>query len=132
MKRRLRKKRNDTVLEMTPLIDMVFILLIFFIVTTSFIKEAGVTVEKPQSSHSQSLQQGFIAIAITRSGTIHNNGRRISADDTSSIQQSMDQGGVSRVVIQADKNAPLGIVLQVQDTCLLAGAESVTIGALLP
>ncbi len=127
-----RKRRGDALVEMTPLIDMVFILLIFFIVTTAFVKETGVTVEKPHSSQARPLRSSIVLVAVTRGGSVHLAGRRIRADDSAHIAQQLTESGASQVLIQADDRAPLGLVLQVQDACFAAGAANVSVGALTP
>ena len=62
--RRGERGRRAALVEMTPLIDMVFILLIFFIVATSFVRESGVTVNKPESSRAQVVGDGFVSQAL--------------------------------------------------------------------
>ena len=130
--RRFRRRdgaRRQAYVEMTPLIDMVFILLIFFIVATSFVREAGVEVEKPESSRARGVGEGFVLVAITRAGTVHLAGAAIDPGDRDAIARALGDAHATQVVIQADRLAPLGLVLQVQDTCLSAGAQRVTVGA---
>ena len=79
--RRRNGARRQAFVEMTPLIDMVFILLIFFIVATSFVREAGVAVNKPESSNARGVGDGFVLVAITRAGTVHLGGAAISPND---------------------------------------------------
>jgi biopolymer transport protein ExbD len=117
---------------MTPLIDMVFILLIFFIVATSFVRESGVTVDKPESTYARAVSDGFVLVAITRSGTVHLGGAAINPDDRETIARALNEAHATAVVIQADRLAPVGLVLKVQDSCLAAGAEHVSVGARKP
>jgi biopolymer transport protein ExbD len=125
--RRNRRERLAAVVEMTPLIDMVFILLIFFIVATSFVRETGVQVDKPESNQSQRVAEGFLLVAITRNGSVHVVGTTIAPDDRETVQRLLQQTGSEQVVIQADRQAPVGLLLRVQDTCLAAGARQVAV-----
>jgi len=127
--RRDTRTRRQALIEMTPLIDMVFILLIFFIVATSFVRESGVTVEKPESSRAAVVGDGFVLVAITRAGTVHLGGSRIRPGDRDAIARALSDARATQVVIQADRLAPVGLVLEVQDSCVAAGAEDVTVGA---
>lgn len=130
--RRRGAQRRQAQIDMTPIIDMVFILLIFFIVATSFVRETGVSVERPASSQGQALAEGFILVAITRAGTVHLAGSTIQPDDATSISRALAEARSRQVVIQADRQAPLGLVLQVQDVCLNAGAAQVAVGVRKP
>ena len=72
-----RRKQKDVGIEMGPLMDIVFILLIFFVVTSSFTRETGVDVTKPQAQSASQLEKENLLIAITREGTIHMNERQV-------------------------------------------------------
>ncbi len=133
MIRRLRSDRQRPAqIDLAALIDMVFILLIFFIVTTSFVRESGVAVDRPSSSRAAAVASGFVAVAITRDGSVHVGGRRVSAADHQAIAAALHEGGSRRVVIQADRQAATGLLLEVMDSCLAAGAEQVDVAAELP
>ncbi len=124
-------KRGATV-EMAPLIDMVFILLVFFVVTTTFVRESGIEISRPQSSFSQNIENGFLPVAIDKTGTVQVGGRAIAPDASSIIAGFLQETGQSRIVIQADKDVPTSLLLQVLDTCRLSGAEQVDVAAIQP
>ncbi|MFW5752486.1 MAG: ExbD/TolR family protein [Planctomycetota bacterium] len=125
-------QRSQAGVEMASLIDMVFILLIFFIVTTSFIKESGVEIERPTSQRTVSVGGGFVPVAITRSGSVHIAGRGIAAEDSATVARVLAESGHDRVLIQADRQAPTGLLLRVMDTCRAAGASRVNVAAVAP
>jgi biopolymer transport protein ExbD len=117
-------------INMGPLIDMVFILLIFFVVTTNFNRQTGVDVTKPKAQTAVSQGQKTLLIGITREGTIHIHGRQISIDRLKALvsQETSQRPDVS-VVIIADQDASIGKAVQVMDQCALAGARKVSIAA---
>jgi biopolymer transport protein ExbD len=117
---------------MTPLIDMVFILLIFFIVTTAFVTETGVEIERPRSGQAHVLDRSVVLVAVTESGSVHLAGRRIAVDDHGALAAALASSGARTLIIQADGQAPLAVVLAVQDAGYAAGAEVVSIGAVAP
>ena len=117
---------------MAPLIDMVFILLIFFMVSTTFIRESGVDVSRPESSFAESIDQGFVSVAIDARGGVHVGGKVIPADSVRGIAAAMDEAGKRRIVIQADRSVVTELLLKVLDTCKLAGAKQVDVAAIKP
>lgn len=125
-----RHKGKATTIEMAPLIDMVFILLIFYIVSTSFVQDAGVVVNRPRSESARPVTTRYLPVAIAKSGSVHVGGRTIPPDDESSVRRALRGAGVARVVIQADREVPTGLLLRVLDTCRSAGAESVDVAAI--
>jgi len=116
---------------MAPLIDMVFILLIFYIVSTSFVQDAGVVINRPRSSFAEPVTRRFLPVAITKAGTVHVAGLAIGPDDTGPIEAALRDMETRRVVIQADRDVPTALLLRVLDTCKAAGAETVNVAAIL-
>ncbi|MBC2607960.1 ExbD/TolR family protein [Pelagicoccus albus] len=114
-------------LNISPLIDMVFILLIFFIVTTVFVEETGVDVNKPQAASAVDLEKNSILIAITDTGKVVYGGREIGLSGVRSIVRRNTQREMMPVIIQADRNVPTHLLVGVIDESKLAGAESVSI-----
>ena len=117
---------------MAPLVDMVFLLLIFFVVTTSFVRESGVTVERPQSRDAAAVNGTYLTVAITKEGAVYSGGRPIGADDAAAIGQALAESATRSVVIQADREAPTGLLLRVMDACRAAGADPVSVSAVKP
>ena len=126
MRRRFAKRASvPATVELTPLIDMVFIILIFFIVTTSFVKETGIDVDRPESSLSQSIAGSFVIITIVDTGAVFLGDQLIDETDNHSIAQALNNQQSKHVLIQADRSATLDIFTKVQDACYEAGAERV-------
>lgn len=118
-------------IDVAPLMDMVFILLIFFIVTTSFTKETGVDVTKPKASSAESLEKENILIAITKEGSIHIHERQVDIPMLGSILKRLIAERPDRTaVIVADRDASTGLTVDVMDECTMAGVKKVSIAAL--
>jgi len=117
-------------IEMAPLIDMVFILLIFYIVSTSFVQDAGVAVNRPESRSAEPVTTRYLPVAITKLGTVHVAGRTIMPDEEGPIAEALRDVQAKRVVLQADREVHTALLLRVLDTCKAAGAESVDVAAI--
>ncbi|MCG8549486.1 MAG: biopolymer transporter ExbD [Desulfobacterales bacterium] len=129
--RRAAKKSLE--LNIAPLIDMVFILLIFFLVTTSFVKETGVDISRPTAGTAVAKTKSAILIGITRDNTIHLDRREMDVRAVrSGVERAMVENPEASVVIVADKDSRTGLVISVMDACKLAGAENVALAARLP
>lgn len=117
-------------IDMGPLIDMVFILLIFFIITTNFNRQTGVDVSKPKAQSAVSQGQKVMLIGITREGSIHVYGRQINEDRLKYfVQQELMKRPDMSIVIISDRQAEIGKAVAVMDQCALAGATKVSIAA---
>lgn len=114
-------------IDMSPLIDCVFILLIFFIVTTVFVEETGVDVERPQAASATQLEKTSILIALTERGQVVYGGKDIGLRGVRPLVKRMTQKEQVPVIIQADKNALSGLLVRVIDEARLGGAEKVNI-----
>lgn len=125
-------KKNLT-LDIAPLIDMVFILLIFFLVTTSFVKETGVEVNRPAASTAIPRENVTILVAITDKDKIYIDNREIDIRALRiNVERSLAEKPDGSVVIVADKNSNTGTAISVMDECRLAGAKEVSLAASLP
>ena len=125
-----RGSSKTTDINMTPLIDMVFILLIFFMVTTSFVKETGVDVNRPSASTAVLKKKGTILVGVNQSGQIFMEGKQIDIRSVRAhVEKSLADSPKGAVVIIADKISYTGIVIRVMDQCRLAGAKEVSIAA---
>jgi biopolymer transport protein ExbD len=114
LKQRLEQQSAHHI-DMSPLLDVVFILLIFFIVTTVFVRESGVEVDKPQAVSASRLEQQVIFLAITDSQQVYFDGSQIGvAGVRSSVEQMLKQQQ-RPVVIQADKTVPTELLVKVID-----------------
>lgn len=129
--RRANKKTLE--LNIAPLIDMVFILLIFFLVTTSFIKETGVDISRPSATTAVAKTKSTILIGVTKENTVHLDRREIDVRAVrANVERALAENPEGAVVIVADKDSRTGLVIEVMDACKLAGAENVSIAASLP
>jgi biopolymer transport protein ExbD len=127
------RKRQGVNVDIAPLMDMVFILLIFFIVTSTFTRETGVEVTKPRAQTATSVSQESIMIAITREGTLHMNERQLELSSLRGILEGMLQKNPEReVVLLADESSYSGLMINVIDVCNLAGAKKVSVAAVQP
>ncbi|SMC39519.1 outer membrane transport energization protein ExbD [Desulfocicer vacuolatum DSM 3385] len=128
-----RGKKGNLELNIAPLIDMVFILLIFFLVTTSFVKETGVDISRPAASTAVSKTGTTILIGVTRDNTVHMDKREIDPRAVrANVERALAENPEASVVIVADKDSVTGLVINVMDNCKLAGAENVALAASLP
>jgi len=118
----------QTEIQMTPLIDMVFILLIFFVVTTSFVSETGLDIQRPQSSSSETLPRENIPVAIGADGRITVDGRRVALLSIRPFIQKRlrTQPGLA-VVLVADKAVSVDRVVRVMDEIRTAGINEVAL-----
>ena len=117
----------DVGIDMSPLIDCVFILLIFFIVTTVFVEETGVEVDKPQAASSVQLEKNSILIALTEKGEVVYGGREIGFSGIQPLVRRMLQAEEIPVIVQADAASDSGLLVRVIDEAKLAGATKVSV-----
>lgn len=129
MKRRLflNNDSKTTEINISPLIDIVFILLIFFIVTTVFFEETGVEVNKPQAISQQELENNSIMIAITDDGQVYYGGRNIGVVGVRNLVRRMTSNEALPVILQADEMVPTRLLIEVLDEAKLGGAASVNV-----
>lgn len=119
-------------IDMSPLLDVVFILLIFFIVSTVFVKETGVEVDKPQAISAQKLDQMAIMLAITQSNDVMYDNANIGVKGVRSTVEQLLMKEPRPVVIQVDKAVRSEVLVEVIDEAKLAGAATVNIATLKP
>ena len=116
-------------INLSPLIDMVFLLLIFFMVTTVFVQETGVEVHKPRASSAEDLEKSSILLAVTRDGAIVHGGRDLGLNRVRGLVARLLKTRDMPVIIIADEQAATGRVVEVIDQCKAAGATKVSIAA---
>ncbi|SDB28613.1 outer membrane transport energization protein ExbD [Pseudidiomarina indica] len=130
MARKRFQEEEEAAIDMTPMLDIVFIMLIFFIVTTSFVKEAGIDVSKPEASQAQAKPSANIFIAIRANGEVWMDKRMVDVERVgANIERLLAEQPTDIVVIQADKEAKHGTVVKVMDQIKEAGIDKISIAA---
>jgi biopolymer transport protein ExbD len=113
-------------LDIAPLIDVVFLLLIFFMLTSSFISPQGIRVNLPSAVSSKFLPQEDFVISITEKGIVMIDGKKTSLKKlTAKVKVAAETD--SRISIKADKETPLGKVVEIWDLCRDAGITNLNI-----
>ncbi len=126
----LRSEAGPTAMNITPLIDMVVILLIFFAVNASFIKEAGVEIERPSARTAVTQQQANIMIAVTENGEVWVDRQQVDPRSVRGhVERLHAENPEGAVVILADDASRTGLVIEVLDQARLAGVENVAVAA---
>ena len=128
----MRKRKNKVVdeaeIDMTPMLDIVFIMLIFFIVTASFLKEAGIDVNRPESTTQSQVKNASILIAVSETNEIWVDKRRIDIRAVrANIERLRAENPEGAVVLQADRNSKSGVVLEVLDAIREAGVDDAVV-----
>jgi len=125
-----RGQKKTLELNIAPMIDMVFILLIFFLVTTSFVKETGVDINRPSASTAVSREKAGILIGITNDNRIFMENREIDIRAVrANIERALAENPEGGVVIVADRESSTGTAIRVMDGCRMAGAENISLAA---
>ncbi|AZL86318.1 biopolymer transporter ExbD [Aliivibrio salmonicida] len=122
--------QEEAQIDLTSMLDIVFIMLIFFIVTSSFVRESGVEVNRPQASNVSSQKDAGIFVAITASNDIFIDKRMVDAERVQAILEHLllEQPDAS-LVIQADEHAYNGTVVKVMDAAKGAGVKGIALAA---
>jgi biopolymer transport protein ExbD len=125
-----KNRRSVQGIDMAPLIDMVFILLIFFIVTTSFVKETGIEVNRPTAATAAASSKASILIAIDSENRIFLDHREIDVRAVrANVERALAENPSGAVIVVADRNSSTGTAVKVMDGCRMAGAESISLAA---
>ncbi|MDR3177139.1 MAG: biopolymer transporter ExbD [Desulfovibrio sp.] len=129
---RRRQRREAAELNLTPIIDMIFILLIFFMVTASFVRESGVDVERPVASTSETKNPSVI-VSIDAGNLIWIDRQTIDVRSVRAwMAQFLSEAPEGGVIIAADTMARSGLLVQVLDACREAGVKNVSVATRSP
>lgn len=124
---------EDSMVDMTPMLDVVFILLIFFVVTASFVKESGIEVQRPQAETAEAKDKASILIAISANNEIWIDKRRIDIRSVRAhVERLHAENPKGSVIIQADENATVRTLTAVTDASRLAGVRDVSVATVKP
>ncbi|MCS5635168.1 MAG: biopolymer transporter ExbD [Myxococcota bacterium] len=130
MRRKKAREDEEAEINITPMLDVVFIMLIFFIVTASFVKESGIDVNRPDAATATMKERGNILVAITDTNQIWIDRRQVDPRSVrANIERLHAENPQGAVVIQADKNSKNGLLVQVMDAARQAGVFNVSIAA---
>lgn len=125
---RYRKTSDEATVDLTSMLDVVFILLIFFIVTSSFVREAGVDITRPESSHGNLEQELDLIIAIDGENKLFMDGASLDIASLHRLLVSkIGHSSTTNLMIQADHNSTTGIVIKVMDIAKGLGIEHIAI-----
>ncbi len=126
MKFKRKIKIEKGMVDLTPLVNVFFLLFIFFLFTSSFIFQPGIKVSLPKAVTSEVIQQESVAITITRDNRIYLNEREISQDELASSLKLLAKARAS-LLVKADSGASLGRVVEIWDMCRNEGVLQVNI-----
>ena len=124
------REDDESEINITPMLDIVFIMLIFFVVATSFVKESGIDVNRPTAETAERREQGNILVAIAPNGEIWIDKRPVDPRSIRAIVARLhaDQPE-GAVIIESDRNAVTSVLVDVMDQVRLAGVEKIAIAA---
>ncbi len=126
------EESNTAEINISPLIDIVFLLLIFFMVTSVFVEETGIEIQKPTAMSATDLEKNSILLAITPEGDVVFDGEVVVINQLRGLVSSLLRERERPVIILADEDSRTGLLVQVLDECKLAGASQVSLAATLP
>lgn len=123
-----RDQSNGVLVDIAPLIDVMFILLLFFLVSSTFVRDTGVSVTRPQASMSQSLEPTSMRVSVTASGDVYAEGSRVSLDELrAKVAAFVAREKRRAVIVIPDVEVSAGRLVEVMDAAKLAGAEDVAL-----
>jgi biopolymer transport protein ExbD len=131
MRRRLVQEPERTEINVSPLIDMVFILLIFFIVATSFVNEVGITPKHKDTASSSNNLEEPLAFDLPASGQLLQNGLSIGIEQVAPLVRSTPGDKAPSVLVRVSPGARAGLATQVMDQAMLGGAQAVKLSPLV-
>ena len=132
MRKRLANIEETSDVDMTPMLDIVFIMLIFFIVTTSFIKESGITIDRPSGEPSGDKTPKSILVKITELEDVVLGDRVINPDSVqANVEVALSKQPDLSVVVKVSESADSGLLVSVVDQVKLAGIKQVTVSNLI-
>ncbi len=129
---RKRKEREDAMeINITPMLDIVFIMLIFFIVTTSFVKETGIDPKRPVAETSSAKPRGNILIGVDIAGQIWMNNRRINLNQIRQlVEDAVNENPESSAILISDEQSPTGVLIDIMDQVRAGGVTNIAISAI--
>jgi biopolymer transport protein ExbD len=122
------KEKDEAAVDMTPMLDIVFIMLIFFIVTATFVKQSGLEVIRPPAETAEDQRRVSILIAVGDGGEVWMDNKEVDVRAVrAGVEKLLAENPLGSVVIQADTKSKSGILMQVMDQVRQAGAPGTAI-----
>ncbi len=129
-RRQFSPQKEDVQINISPLIDMVFILLIFFIVTTVFVEEEGIDVDKPKAgTESQVSDSAPVMLFVSQNGNIYYDDREIGLSQVRATVAQRIRKETVPVIIEVEPQASSGLMVRVMDEAKKGGAEEISVSA---
>ena len=123
-------EEDENQIDMTPMLDVVFIMLIFFIVTSTFVKEAGVDVTRPNAETAAATESNSIQVGINADNQIFMDDRQVDKRAVrANVERALAENPGAGVVIVADQDSNTNTLIAVMDQARLAGAKSVSVAS---
>jgi len=119
-------KRRVTV-DLSPLMDVVFLLLIFFLVTTTFLPDAGMDLELPESTTATQSEIALTVISVTEDGSVQLDGESVSVDDLERAVAALPEAERGRITVRADSRVDYGVIVRIIDALRNAGVEGLSL-----
>lgn len=121
---------DETGIDLAPMLDFVFNLLIFFIITNTFVSESGIQINRPSASTAVHQERANVLVAIAPNGEVWSDGQRIDIRALRThLQKRRQENPNAAVIVQADRDARAGLVVEAMDQARLAGFKNVAIAA---
>ncbi len=130
LKRRYLRQKRGIELNLAPFMDMVFILLIFFLVTSTFSKESGLDIKRPEAKSAVTVGKTNLTIGIDKRGLIFVEGKQIDIRllESRLVKYARENPDFS-VLILCDKSAKTGMLIKVLDICKISGVKNISVAA---
>jgi len=130
MRLRRHTQQDEPQIDLTPMLDIVFIMLIFFIVSTSFIRSSGIEVDPPVAASARPQTTAVVEVAIDANGQLHVAGQQVDAERlVAHVKQQLSHQPGSSVLLRADERVTHGVVIASLDRLRLGGIEQVALAA---
>ncbi|NGY03706.1 ExbD/TolR family protein [Solimonas terrae] len=121
---------EETGIDLAPMLDFVLNLLIFFIITNTFVSEAGIHINRPSASTAVKQERANVLVAIAPNGEVWSDGQRVDIRALRAhLQKRRQENPNAAVIVQADRDARAGLVVEAMDQARLAGFKNVAIAA---
>jgi len=130
---RLKGRRTGALVDIAPLIDIVFILLIFFLVTTTFVRETGMEVRRPEAVSARALEPAHLRVSISPTGSIHTEGERVTLSGLERrVRRFIARERKEAVIIIPDRAVSAERLVEVMDAAKLGGAREISVATRRP